>query len=124
MTRLQLRRLALQATRRPELLPVLQDALLESPVYGDAFERAIERAHADASTTPAHVDSLDVARLNPIAVGVFFSPMSRAPFLHAYLVKRDYDLTSPRSLFRIFHRIQRPLVYQIPVRPSASWRRK
>ena len=52
MTRLQLRRLALQATRRPELLPVLQDALLESPVYGTRFEHAMGTARGYAARVP------------------------------------------------------------------------
>ena len=48
MTRLQLRRLALEASRRPELLPALQDALLESPDYGPLFERIIVEARETA----------------------------------------------------------------------------
>ena len=50
MTRFQLRRLALQATRRPELLPVLQDALLESATYGPRFEQAIAVVHHDSAS--------------------------------------------------------------------------
>lgn len=52
MTRLELRRLALRATRCPELMPVLQDTLLESPVYGRLFERAIQEARELANANP------------------------------------------------------------------------
>ena len=48
MTRLQLRHLALQSTREPELLPVLQDALLESAAYGAEFELMMDVARDHA----------------------------------------------------------------------------
>ena len=67
MTRFQLRRLALQATRRPELLPVLQDALLESAAYGADFENAIKEARL-------------LTRGSVWPVVVAFNPRLRTPF--------------------------------------------
>ena len=99
MTRFQLRRLALQATRRPELLPVLQDALLESAAYGPAFERAIADAHALA----------DTKRLFPgYGIVVAFGPGKRPPFLVVRSLIRDLGTLS---------RVDRIPVYVIP------WRR-
>lgn len=44
MTKRQLYRFAIRASRDPSLRPVLADALLEHPATRAAFERAIERA--------------------------------------------------------------------------------
>lgn len=46
MTKRQLRRLALQTTRYPSWLPVLQDALLE--MFPEEFQGAIDRAKRNA----------------------------------------------------------------------------
>ena len=64
MTRLQLRRLALQATRRPELIPALQDALLESPYYGPKFEEMIAKAREE-NTPGLHTVIVFAASLEP-----------------------------------------------------------
>lgn len=51
MNLLALRRLALRATRQPELLPALQDALLESR-FGPLLEETIAAAHHRADNYP------------------------------------------------------------------------
>ena len=100
MTRFQLRRLALQATRRPDLLPVLQDALLESPDYGETFEWAIDRAHASRDRNDGTV-----------AV-VVFSPVYSSGLFNIHQVDpTDLDWTRSNSWVRHLARGGRIPVY-------------
>ena len=96
MTRFQLRRLALQATRRPDLLPVLQDALLESAEYGPKFEVAIQSAHERASRRlPAlwvRRGANDWIEACVEAMVVGFSPrLGMQPFVVYKFVREDLD---------------------------------
>ena len=107
MTRLQLRRLALQATRRPELLPVLQDALLESAAYGSQFEAAIRKAR----NFSARVNRVP-SPTRPMPFAVFFHPANRhVPFTVIWLGASDYDLTDKNSWLRRMAEQGRALVF-------------
>lgn len=113
MTPFQLRRLAFQATRRPELLPVLQDALLESPVYGAAFEWAMQRARDSAAEQwRAAPDTADAWRL-----AVVFDPRGGQPPLpdaafYIYTLRNtDFDWANPGSWVRVLARTGRSIVF-------------
>lgn len=108
MTRLQLRRLALQATRRPELLPVLQDALLESAEYGRLFEQAIAIAREDAR----HDENTGF-----IAQVVSFKiASSRSPFAVQGFRPSDFALDNSRGWLRILASCDEVPVYHVPIR--------
>lgn len=96
MTRLQLRRLALQATRRPELLPVLQDALLESAL-APRFEEAVGEARELAAQNPGQ------------CYGVIFAlrpdPDRPAPF-YVYRFRPDFDF-NPANRESLIRRVLR-----------------
>ena len=108
MTRFQLRRLALQATRRPELLPVLQDALLEHPTYGPHFEGAIERAEGAAASSPWG------PRYQVDGYAVIFDPHAWEEtdrFLVSLFYTDDLDWSQPTSWIRWYAKRGRSVVY-------------
>ena len=117
MTSFQLRRLALQATRRPELMPVLQDALLESPVYGADFANAIEAAHRNARA----IKSPAITRW-----GVVFRPAIRPKYVFDVYGFEEADLERmrPSSWARFFASRGRVIVYMVPVPKRAQRRRR
>lgn len=109
MTPFQLRRLALQATRRSELWPVLQDALLESPAYGRSFERAMAEAHVRCKR--------NLGTMDPISFVVVFDPLEEV-FSHDFglfdiyaFYSHDFDWSVPHSALREFARSGRIPVY-------------
>ena len=121
MTRFQLRRLALQATRRPELLPVLQDALLGSSAYGVAFADAIETAHRQARLAETGGFQSSWRPPGVTSVAVVFQPGVPPPFtFDVYgLEAADFDATRPHSIARFLANRGRILVYTVPV-PAIS----
>lgn len=118
MTLLALRRLALRATRQPELLPALQDALLESRL-GPLLEETIAAAHRRAADYPRTSTWI-----------VFFYPfarkhlryLSRAFWFDVYSF-RDSDLhvDDPDSRLRRLIREGNIPVYFVP--PTGRARR-
>lgn len=121
MTRFQLRRLALQATRRPELLPALQDALLESEL-GPQFEAAIAIAHDRAARL---ANETRTSRHYPFAaVVIAFNATSTrkySPFsYHALSATADADWTRLERWFPESPAEARIPVYILPV--STAWR--
>ena len=110
MTRFQLRRLALQTTRRPELMPVLQDALLEHPVYGRQFEAAIGRANTAAQRYDREG--------NVLFVGVTFNvkrTYPSSPFGVSTFDIHDADWLNPYSWIRSLGRVGTVVVYAAPI---------
>ena len=105
MTRFQLRRLALQATRRPELLPVLQDALLESEL-GPEFAEAIETAHEYTRRGSRSSAEREIAT-------VVFYPDHRIPFEVFTLRRVDFVKTDPGSWLSGLARRGRVPVYMV-----------
>lgn len=109
MTPFQLRRLALQATRRPELLPALQDALLESPL-ATAFEEAMAHARSKAA-------KLSRAELGEWHYAVVFEPRSKlGPHslkrFHTYAFRTaDFDWADPSSGMRTLARMGSLVVF-------------
>lgn len=93
-----LRRMALRATREPELRPVLEDAFLESPL-GPEFEKAIQEAHANVGKWPALVH---IVFFYPFAaLGMRILPREWAHFFDVFGFRyRDLDLTDPESRLR------------------------
>ena len=124
MIRLELRRFALRATRRPELLPVLQDALLEH--YGEEFEHAIARAHRQARAAPrgsfaAVVYSLVADRSQPrdarrASWTPRLTPLSNFDIYH--FAPEDLDYTWTDSWVRLLARRGRVPVYLVPTGPQ------
>lgn len=117
MTRLELRRLALQATRNPkEWRPVLQDALLEH--HGEEFEHAIVRAHLVARKAPrgsfVGVIYGPVLRLGPRNSRRFTYARKFSAFGTLLFTAGDFDYTWPDSWVRILARSGRVPVYFVP----------
>ena len=108
MTSLELRRLALRATRNPtQWLPVLQDALLER--YGRQFENEIADARRSARELPTVMYVIVV--YDPLAAirGGRFG--HRMTFRTYEVVSRDLDYTWPNSWVRLFARQGRSIAF-------------
>lgn len=111
MTRFQLRRFALQASRRPEWLPVLHDALHEH--YGAEFEEALSHAQQLAKRMP-HGNTVVLYSPNPKR-----SPNRlRRVFTVYSLHDTHLERTDPDNMARHFAREGYVMVAFIP---SATW---
>ena len=106
MTRLELRRLALQATRRPELLSVLQDALLESSIYGPAFEVEMDRARRLAESNLAQPPYFAYVVVLPVAfmTRLRSQDQDNAVFHVIGFDERDFDWSDLNGFVRILAR--------------------
>ena len=105
MTRFELRRLALRASRNPaEWRPVLQDALLET--YGRSAEELLRRAHMYARSFSS----------GTYYVTIVFDPRSvaRRPLEMYTLRPEDFDPTWPDSWARLFQRTGRFIAFIVP----------
>ena len=119
MTGLELRRLALRATRNPEWRPILQDALLEH--YGKEFEREIANAHRRAASTVR--GSFVAVVYHPVRIRLSPRNSRRSTWVRSsrpsvfdimYFEKEDLDYTWPDSWVRILARSGRVPVYLVP----------
>ena len=102
ISRIALRRLALRSSRSPELLPVLQDALLEA--YPEAFESAIERVEEASRKNP---DALLIVLFDVSSIGRRGRVLADERF--PIIIGGGFD--SPSRIARLYSRtMQVPLV--------------
>ena len=117
MTRLELRRLALRATRNPkEWRPVLQDALFEH--YGKVFEKAIADARRRArQMSRGHLVAVVYSPALP-------GPRRSSPFDIYHFEVEDLDYAWPDSWARLLARRGRVPVYVAPTGSTRDRRKR